>query len=220
MRVVAPHPRTRRVLKNDMRRKSVPFISSVHPPIATRGKPPAREARVARRDRVRALLVRPALWTVLTALMATVQLYSGPHFDTDVLFLAPIALAAWFGPLWIAVVIAVVTPMARVAFVISDAWEPYDQLDHVLANCALRIAATVLIAALIHRARRVQELEREVTALRGLLPICMYCKHVQDGDGDWHAVERYVGERSEAAFTHQVCPSCVDHHHKVFFGEG
>jgi AmiR/NasT family two-component response regulator len=50
----------------------------------------------------------------------------------------------------------------------------------------------------------------EVKTLRGLLPICANCKRVRDGDGDWHTVEIYVRDHSEAEFTHTICPRCAD----------
>jgi phosphoserine phosphatase RsbU/P len=60
---------------------------------------------------------------------------------------------------------------------------------------------------------RVAELEEalaEVKTLRGLLPICMYCKKVRDEREAWQAVEEYVAKRSDAQFSHGVCPGCWD----------
>jgi len=53
----------------------------------------------------------------------------------------------------------------------------------------------------------------EVRTLRGLLPICMHCKNVRDADGQWIPVERYVRARTEARFSHGICPDCVARHH-------
>jgi CheY-like chemotaxis protein len=62
-------------------------------------------------------------------------------------------------------------------------------------------------------AQRVVELEgalAQVKRLQGLLPICSYCKRIRD-DGDyWHRVESYIGDRSEARFSHSICPDCLD----------
>lgn len=52
----------------------------------------------------------------------------------------------------------------------------------------------------------------EVRRLSGLIPICAHCKKVRDDTGYWTAVERYVSERSEATFTHGICPGCVEKH--------
>jgi hypothetical protein len=50
---------------------------------------------------------------------------------------------------------------------------------------------------------------RENKTLRGLLPICAHCKHVRDDDGYWHQVEVYVRDRTEAEFSHGICPKCM-----------
>ncbi len=54
-----------------------------------------------------------------------------------------------------------------------------------------------------------QALDR-VHALKGLLPICAWCKKIRDDRGYWTQVEAYVASHSEAEFTHCICPSCVD----------
>jgi hypothetical protein len=49
----------------------------------------------------------------------------------------------------------------------------------------------------------------EVKALSGLLPICAACKRVRDDQGYWQQVEDYIRSRSEAEFTHSICPECL-----------
>ncbi|MCP4264571.1 MAG: response regulator [Candidatus Brocadiaceae bacterium] len=48
----------------------------------------------------------------------------------------------------------------------------------------------------------------EVKILRGLLPICSSCKKVRDDNDNWHEIERYIKDNSEADFTHGICPEC------------
>ncbi len=60
---------------------------------------------------------------------------------------------------------------------------------------------------------RVHELEHalhQINTLRGLLPICSYCKRVRNEGDYWQAVESYMSEHSEAEFSHGVCPDCYD----------
>lgn len=45
--------------------------------------------------------------------------------------------------------------------------------------------------------------------LRGLIPICAYCKKIRDDKGFWQQVECYVQEHTEAAFSHGICPDCA-----------
>jgi len=62
------------------------------------------------------------------------------------------------------------------------------------------------------RARLVVELQdalANIKSLRGLLPICASCKKIRDDSGDWNRIEDYIKERSEARFTHGICPECA-----------
>ncbi len=53
----------------------------------------------------------------------------------------------------------------------------------------------------------------EVKTLRGLVPICCFCKRVREDEGFWQQVEVYVGNRTEATFSHGLCPDCIKQHY-------
>ena len=44
--------------------------------------------------------------------------------------------------------------------------------------------------------------------LRGIIPICASCKGIRDDKGVWHQLEAYVQTRTEAKFSHSICPPC------------
>ncbi len=48
-----------------------------------------------------------------------------------------------------------------------------------------------------------------VQTLRGMLPICAWCKKIREDNGYWTRVESYVSSHSAAEFTHCICPSCA-----------
>lgn len=48
-----------------------------------------------------------------------------------------------------------------------------------------------------------------IKTLRGLIPICAQCKKMRDDQGYWQQVEHYLNARSEAQFTHGICPDCA-----------
>lgn len=50
--------------------------------------------------------------------------------------------------------------------------------------------------------------EVELNLLRGLVPICAWCKKVRDDAGYWEQVEEYVSTHSALRFTHGMCPTC------------
>ena len=49
-----------------------------------------------------------------------------------------------------------------------------------------------------------------VKRLEGMLSICMQCKKIRAENSDWHQLERYIGEHSDAVFSHGLCPECLD----------
>ena len=53
----------------------------------------------------------------------------------------------------------------------------------------------------------------QVKQLRGLLPICMYCKKIRDDNGYWNQLEAYLGQHSEAEFSHGICQECAKEHY-------
>lgn len=53
----------------------------------------------------------------------------------------------------------------------------------------------------------------EVSALRGILPICSGCKKIRDDAGYWHQVEAYFSAHSGTLFSHGLCPECIDHYY-------
>lgn len=52
-------------------------------------------------------------------------------------------------------------------------------------------------------------LVRRLRILEGFLPICASCKNIRDNEGNWLPMEDYIGERSEAKFSHGICPQCA-----------
>lgn len=57
-----------------------------------------------------------------------------------------------------------------------------------------------------------EEALRQVKQLRGLLPICSYCKKIRRDDDAWEQLEHYITKHSEAEFSHGVCPECYAKH--------
>lgn len=44
--------------------------------------------------------------------------------------------------------------------------------------------------------------------LEGILPVCSSCKKIRDENGQWHAIESYIHDKSAARFSHGICPEC------------
>lgn len=54
-----------------------------------------------------------------------------------------------------------------------------------------------------------QKTLKEVKVLRGFLPICSSCKKIRDDEGYWNQIESYIQARSDAEFSHSICPECA-----------
>ena len=54
-----------------------------------------------------------------------------------------------------------------------------------------------------------QKALKEVKVLRGLIPICASCKKIRNDGGFWQQIEEYLGEHSEAEFSHGLCQPCI-----------
>ncbi len=57
--------------------------------------------------------------------------------------------------------------------------------------------------------RERKKAEEEIRVLRGILPLCCYCKKVRDDDGYWQQVDVYLSKYSEADISHGICPDCL-----------
>ncbi len=57
--------------------------------------------------------------------------------------------------------------------------------------------------------RRLKESIEEIKTLSGMLPICANCKNIRDDQGYWQNVESYIADRSDAVFSHGMCPDCI-----------
>ncbi len=87
-------------------------------------------------------------------------------------------------------------------------------LDELKARVAVGQRILELQDSLADRVRELEKALAEVKQLRGLLPICSYCKRIREGDEYSKSVEAYLAEHSEAKFSHGVCRDCYEKHVK------
>jgi hypothetical protein len=78
------------------------------------------------------------------------------------------------------------------------------------------IAVGLITSISLRLQRELGLAQKEVETLSGLLPICSHCKKIRQDDGAWLPVEVYVGDRSEASFSHTICPDCMKKHYSEY----
>jgi len=75
------------------------------------------------------------------------------------------------------------------------------------------LAAFGMVAMVMDAIRiRAEKSEKQVETLEGILPICSYCKKIRDEHNHWQILEAFIEDRSEAEFSHGICPECFDKH--------
>ena len=87
--------------------------------------------------------------------------------------------------------------------------KPFDP-EELRARVAVGIRVLGLQQKLAERVAELQAALSNVKQLRGLLPICSYCKRIRGDDQYWQQVEGYIADHSEAQFSHGICPACYD----------
>jgi len=97
----------------------------------------------------------------------------------------------------------------------SRAVEQIGTLNNELINLQRESVKKNLLLEKLKRElhERVAELEStlsQVKQLEGVIPICSYCKKIRDDQNDWHLLEKYFTEHSEALFSHGICPACLE----------
>ena len=87
--------------------------------------------------------------------------------------------------------------------------KPFDP-EELRARVHVGIRMVTLQERLAERVAELEEALANVKQLRGLLPICSYCKRVRADGNYWEQVEEYVSTHSDAKFSHGICPTCYD----------
>jgi phosphoserine phosphatase RsbU/P len=86
--------------------------------------------------------------------------------------------------------------------------KPFDA-EELRARFNVGVRVLTLQEKLQERVLELQDALSNVKQLRGLLPICSYCKRIRGDDQYWQQVESYIAERSDAQFSHGICPPCL-----------
>ena len=156
--------------------------------------------------------------TLLTFPISRIEIHS-----RDVLFIAAVIVASRYAG-------ATAGLSAALLSVLVFDWF-FDPTPHVLDFTltgfvqAVVFGSVSLLVASLEKQRRqaiwsLEEANRklrasvdEIKILRGILPVCSYCKQIRTEADTWVQMEKYIQEHSEADFSHGVCPDCLRKHY-------
>ncbi len=145
-----------------------------------------------------------------------VDYVTGYEFGFFLFYFLPIAIAAWkVGP----TCSYLISILSSIVWFLSDiSSHSYSSVLFAFWNTTMVLLCFLIIA---YSTSTIQFLLQEkndtsrprlsqVKTLSGLIPICASCKKIRDGKGDWQRIEEYIEERTNAEFTHGLCPECFD----------
>lgn len=87
--------------------------------------------------------------------------------------------------------------------------KPFDQRE-LRARIKVGERLVKLERALAGKIAELEEALSQVKQLKGLLPICMYCKKIRDDNDYWHGIENYLHQHTGTDFSHGICPVCYE----------
>lgn len=76
---------------------------------------------------------------------------------------------------------------------------------HIVRDISIRKSYEIERERLIEK---LKQADHKIKILTGLVPICSFCKKIRDESGRWELLEEFIQERSEATFSHSLCPNC------------
>ena len=148
-------------------------------------------------------------YVVIAALLLVLDYESSALIQFPITFVIPVILASWFCAPHIGYLFAVGMAVVRLSF--DLVWD--DSSAHMqsgIMNALINVSVLVFIAYITSKAVR---LMREVKVLQGILPTCCFCKKIRDNDDHWKSMEIYIETRTDAQFSHGICPDCAQLHY-------
>jgi len=98
----------------------------------------------------------------------------------------------------------------------------YDDAGHITGLTVFVTDITERRQAAERLAKAQEELrlniENQLKQLRGIIPICSYCKKIRSDDRSWQQLETYISAHSDAMFSHGMCPTCYTEQEQLLDG--
>ena len=163
------------------------------------------------RSSSKSFLARPVTYWIMPIILLGLEVITGAFVQFPILFVAPVALSAWFYSARWAYTLAVLLPLGR--FFIADFLKPSELSIFIIANSVIEVEVLILLAFLVTRtARQTKALEARVA---GLITMCAWSRTIQF-EGEWVSFEEYLKRRFGLDTSHGISPT--ESHKK--FGEG
>jgi K+-sensing histidine kinase KdpD len=155
---------------------------------------------------------------VILVLIGTSDYLTGTEYSFLLFYFIPVAIVSWYIGRRAGYAVAL---SATIVWTIVDYFgRPSLTLWLATWNIVIQFILFIVFAYVISQIREiVSEYQRlndelqdalgEVKRLSGFLPVCSWCKRIRDEHGQWHQMEVYIAQHSEADFSHGICPDCA-----------
>ena len=147
-------------------------------------------------------------WLGLSTAIMALEYYTGPYVQFVILLVFPVTLATVLHGFRVGIALAVCLPLLRLSFFLRwplpSSWAL--AATDAMIDVVILAATAILINTMVRQ-------EQELRVLKGLLPICSFCKKIRDEEGRWRQLETYIADRSAARFSHTFCPECGRRHY-------
>lgn len=80
----------------------------------------------------------------------------------------------------------------------------------LMANMGISALVTLVVMGLV--VGLLKAYQSKLDTLRGIVPICSYCRKVRDDQGYWRQLEAYIATHTAAELSHGICPACMKKH--------
>lgn len=168
------------------------------------------------------LLPRWAVWPAvlaITLVLGWIDWLTGHELNFFVFYFLPVSLAGWHLGLNASVFMAVTCALVWFGADVKSG-HTYSSHFYGVWNTTIRLCSFLAIGWSVQKIHSLLVAERnksealgrslsEIRILQGLLPICAQCKKIRDAEGTWQHLEVYIGEHSNARFSHGYCPECA-----------
>lgn len=144
---------------------------------------------------------------------------TGGQLSFSVFYLLPILFITWYGSRRYGIAFSI---LSALLWLLADVTSAENYLHPLIPlwNMTVRLMFFLMIMFLLSGIKQQQkqredliselrEAMEKIRTLKGMLPICAWCKKIRNDEGYWQQVELYVQDHSDATFTHGICPDCL-----------
>lgn len=161
-------------------------------------------------------------WGVALAMLAMVaylDLITGWELKFTSFYLGPIVWIAWNRKMQEGIGMALLAALTWYAVDLRIGGPIQPSLAHVwnILNRLIGYGIAAWAVGAFRESFRVQEATiaklnavlDEVQELKGLLPVCAWCRKIRADDGHWQVMEEFLHTHTKASASHGICPDCA-----------